>query len=132
MIHALGLYHWVETNPASSLLGLVLFLGLCVFLWRGAAEPNLFDIDLSFRVLFIAIIGGLGSILGNYLGALRQSAEKQHERDNVFCVVDLHAITVPLDPVQFSRDRLEAAKVLLAMGVEFPGDYFDPSNKQAG
>ena len=32
---------------------------LFVFLWRGAAEPNLFDIPLSFRVLFIAIIGGL-------------------------------------------------------------------------
>ncbi len=43
---------------------------LFVFLWRGAAEPNLFDIPLSFRVLFIAIIGGLGSILGNYLGAV--------------------------------------------------------------
>ena len=43
---------------------------LFVFLWRGAAEPNLFDIPLSFRVLFIAIIGGLGAILGNYLGAI--------------------------------------------------------------
>lgn len=43
---------------------------LFVFLWRGAAEPNLFDIPLSFRVLFIAIIGGLGSILGNFLGAM--------------------------------------------------------------
>jgi branched-chain amino acid transport system permease protein len=43
---------------------------LFVFLWRGAAEPNLFDIPLSFRVLFIAIIGGLGSIMGNYLGAI--------------------------------------------------------------
>ena len=43
---------------------------LFVFLWRGAAEPNLFDIPLSFRVLFIAISGGLGSILGNYLGAI--------------------------------------------------------------
>ena len=31
---------------------------LFVFMWRGAAEPNLFDIPLSFRVLFIAIIGG--------------------------------------------------------------------------
>ena len=39
-------------------------------MWRGAAEPNLFDIPLSFRVLFIAIIGGLGSIMGNYLGAI--------------------------------------------------------------
>jgi len=43
---------------------------LFVFMWRGAAEPNLFDIQLSFRVLFIAIIGGLGSIIGNYLGAI--------------------------------------------------------------
>jgi branched-chain amino acid transport system permease protein len=43
---------------------------LFVFLWRGAAEPNLFDIPLSFRVLFIVIIGGLGSILGNFLGAI--------------------------------------------------------------
>jgi branched-chain amino acid transport system permease protein len=41
-----------------------------VFMWRGAAEPILFDIQLSFRVLFIAIIGGLGSILGNFLGAI--------------------------------------------------------------
>jgi branched-chain amino acid transport system permease protein len=43
---------------------------LFVFMWRGAAEPAVFDIPLSFRVLFIAIIGGLGSILGNYLGAM--------------------------------------------------------------
>ncbi|WP_121067303.1 branched-chain amino acid ABC transporter permease [Chachezhania antarctica] len=43
---------------------------LFVFMWRGAAEPNLFDIPLSFTILFIAIIGGLGSILGNYLGAI--------------------------------------------------------------
>lgn len=43
---------------------------LFVFMWRGAAEPNLFDIELSFRVLFIAIIGGLGSVLGNWLGAI--------------------------------------------------------------
>jgi branched-chain amino acid transport system permease protein len=43
---------------------------LFVFMWRGAAEADLFDVQLSFRVLFIAIIGGLGSILGNYLGAI--------------------------------------------------------------
>jgi branched-chain amino acid transport system permease protein len=43
---------------------------LFVFLWRGAAEPVVFDIGLSFRVLFIAIIGGLGSVLGNFLGAI--------------------------------------------------------------
>ncbi len=43
---------------------------LFVFMWRGAAEPNLFDIPLSFRILFIVIIGGLGSVMGNYLGAI--------------------------------------------------------------
>ena len=42
---------------------------LMVFLWKGAAEANLFDIGLSFEILFIAIIGGLGSVLGNFLGA---------------------------------------------------------------
>jgi branched-chain amino acid transport system permease protein len=40
---------------------------LFVFLWRGAAEANLFDIPQSFWLLFIAIIGGLGSILANFL-----------------------------------------------------------------
>ncbi|HKK97235.1 MAG TPA: branched-chain amino acid ABC transporter permease, partial [Marivita sp.] len=41
---------------------------LYVFMWKGAAEPNVFYIQLSFQVLFIAIIGGLGSIMGNFLG----------------------------------------------------------------
>ena len=43
---------------------------LYVFMWKGAAEPNVFYIQLSFQVLFIAIIGGLGSIMGNFLGAI--------------------------------------------------------------
>ncbi len=42
-------------RPTSSGVAGALF----VFLWRGAAEPNLFDITLSFQILFIAIIGGL-------------------------------------------------------------------------
>lgn len=42
---------------------------LLVFMWKGAAEPNLFDIGLSFQILFMVIIGGLGSILGAYFGA---------------------------------------------------------------
>ena len=43
---------------------------LMVFLWLGAAEPAAFDINLSFQLLFIIIIGGLGSILGAFLGTL--------------------------------------------------------------
>ena len=42
---------------------------LMVFLWLGAAEPEAFNIDLSFQLLFMIIVGGLGSILGAFLGA---------------------------------------------------------------
>ena len=42
---------------------------LMLFLFYDSAEPDLFDINLSFRVLFMIIIGGLGSILGCFLGA---------------------------------------------------------------
>jgi branched-chain amino acid transport system permease protein len=40
-----------------------------VFLYYGSAETLAFDINLSFLVLFMVIIGGLGSILGSFLGA---------------------------------------------------------------
>ena len=49
------------------------FLGVAGALWAftylGTVEPHGFDLDRSFQVLFIVIIGGLGSILGNFLGA---------------------------------------------------------------
>jgi tryptophanyl-tRNA synthetase len=56
--------------------------------------------------------------IGNYLGALRNWVKLQDDYDCIYCVVDLHAITVPLDPTEFNRDRLEAAKVLIAAGVD--------------
>jgi branched-chain amino acid transport system permease protein len=42
---------------------------LLVFLWYGSAEPDVFSINLSFTILFMVIIGGLGSLLGSFLGA---------------------------------------------------------------
>jgi len=49
------------------------FLGVAGSLWAftylGTVEPHGFDLNRSFQVLFIIIIGGLGSILGNFLGA---------------------------------------------------------------
>ena len=56
--------------------------------------------------------------LGNYLGALRNWVKLQDSYDCVYCVVDLHAITVDYDPKQFEQDRIEAAKVLLATGID--------------
>jgi len=40
-----------------------------VFFFLGAAEPTAYDINVSFRVLFMVIIGGLGSLTGSYMGA---------------------------------------------------------------
>jgi branched-chain amino acid transport system permease protein len=42
---------------------------MLVFLWYGGAESNTFNINQSFFVLFMVIIGGLGSLLGSFLGA---------------------------------------------------------------
>jgi branched-chain amino acid transport system permease protein len=42
---------------------------LLVFLWYGGAEASVFNIDQSFTTLFMIIIGGLGSLLGAYLGS---------------------------------------------------------------
>jgi len=42
---------------------------LMVFLWYGGAEPNVFDINQSFQILFMVVIGGLGSLIGSYFGA---------------------------------------------------------------
>jgi branched-chain amino acid transport system permease protein len=43
--------------------------GLWAFIYLGAWEPAAFSVDISFRLLFMVIIGGLGSILGGFLGA---------------------------------------------------------------
>jgi branched-chain amino acid transport system permease protein len=42
---------------------------MMVFLWLGAAEPEAFNINQSFILLFMVIIGGLGSLVGSFLGA---------------------------------------------------------------
>ncbi len=56
--------------------------------------------------------------LGNYVGALRSWVAAQGQDDCVFCVVDLHALTVPHDPAQLRALTLELATVLLAVGVD--------------
>ncbi len=42
---------------------------LFAFAYLGNVEPQAFDLDLSFRILFMIIIGGVGSVLGSFLGA---------------------------------------------------------------
>ena len=56
--------------------------------------------------------------VGNYLGALRNWVRLQDEYDCIYCIVDLHAITVEYDTAAFAKERREAAKVLIACGVD--------------
>jgi len=56
--------------------------------------------------------------LGNYLGAIKQWVELQSQVDEaIFCVVDLHAITVPQDPEALKRNILSVAALYLAAGI---------------
>lgn len=52
--------------------------------------------------------------LGNYLGAVKQWVDLQETRDALYCVVDLHAITVPYDPETLRRRTRVAAAQLIA------------------
>lgn len=56
--------------------------------------------------------------LGNLVGALRNWVEMQDTYETIYCVVDLHAMTIPYDVAEFHRARLETAKTLLAVGID--------------
>jgi tryptophanyl-tRNA synthetase len=56
--------------------------------------------------------------LGTYLGALRRFVEAQATTDSVFCIVDLHAITVPQEPAQLRERTIATAALYLACGVD--------------
>lgn len=56
--------------------------------------------------------------LGNLLGALRNWVDDQHRAESIFCVVDLHALTVPHDPVELRQATRDLAMLLLAVGID--------------
>jgi tryptophanyl-tRNA synthetase len=57
--------------------------------------------------------------LGNYIGAIRQYVEGQDRGDPaIFCIVDLHAISVPYDPAELRERVYDTAAILLAAGLD--------------
>ena len=56
--------------------------------------------------------------LGNYLGAITKFVDLQTTHDCVFCVVDLHAITVPQDPAQLTASIREVTAAFIASGID--------------
>ena len=56
--------------------------------------------------------------LGNYLGAVKRFVELQATQDCIYCVVDLHAITVPQDPKELTAQIREVTAAFLAAGID--------------
>lgn len=56
--------------------------------------------------------------LGNYLGALRNWVNLQHEYESFFCIVNLHALTVAQDPKILAEKTRELARIYLAVGID--------------
>jgi tryptophanyl-tRNA synthetase len=56
--------------------------------------------------------------LGNYIGAIRQYVEGQDRGEGIYCIVDLHAITVPHDPAELRERLYDTTAILLAAGLD--------------
>ena len=56
--------------------------------------------------------------IGNYLGALRQFVELQDENECIYCIVDMHSITVPQDPKELRKHILDVAALYMAVGID--------------
>jgi tryptophanyl-tRNA synthetase len=56
--------------------------------------------------------------LGNYLGALRNWVALQHEYESFFCIVNLHAITLPQNPALLAEKTRDLARIYLAVGID--------------
>jgi tryptophanyl-tRNA synthetase len=56
--------------------------------------------------------------LGNYLGALRNWVKLQHEFECIFCIVDLHALTLPQDPKELTANTREVTAAYIAAGID--------------
>lgn len=56
--------------------------------------------------------------IGNYIGAIRQFVEMQHDYDSYFMIVDLHAITVPQEPARLREQSEALAALYLACGID--------------
>lgn len=70
------------------------------------------------RVVFSGIQPSGNLHIGNYIGAVRQWVSGQNEGLNIFCIVDMHAITVPQEPQVLREKTQELAALILASGVD--------------
>ncbi len=70
------------------------------------------------KIVFSGIQPSGNLHIGNYLGAIKRWVEMQDQYDCIYCIVDMHAITVPHDPKVLHETTLELAALLIACGID--------------
>ena len=70
------------------------------------------------KIIFSGIQPSGNLTIGNYLGAIRTWNELQHSYDCLFCIVDLHAITVKQDPAELRRRSYQTLAIYMACGID--------------
>ncbi|MFZ2257310.1 MAG: tryptophan--tRNA ligase [Clostridiaceae bacterium] len=70
------------------------------------------------KIVFSGIQPSGNLTIGNYLGAIKNWVNNQDLYENVFCIVDMHAITVRQTPADLRRRSLEVAAIYLASGID--------------
>src|SRR5215472_14871244 len=77
------------------------------------------SLQMKFKELIFSGVQPTGNLhLGNYLGAIKRFVELQNRFDCIYCVVDLHAITVWQDPSELPRAIREVTAAFLACGID--------------
>lgn len=85
---------------------------------REKTETDHIDAPVGRKRVFSGIQPSGEVQLGNYLGAIKGWAARQAEKENFFCIVDLHALTVPQDPEELRNQTRSLAAILFAAGLD--------------
>src|ERR1700728_944572 len=106
-------------------------------LLRGKAQPWHVALDrgdpcMAFQERVFSGVQPTGNLhLGNYLGAIKRFVELQNRYDCIYCVVDLHAITVWQDPAELPRAIREVTAAFIAAGID-PAKHIIFNQSQVG
>ena len=74
---------------------------------------------MAFKQLVFSGVQPTGNLhLGNYLGAIKRFVELQDRFDCIYCVVDMHAITVWQDPTELPKATREVTAAFIACGID--------------
>ncbi len=108
--------HYVKARPQSQRMPKVLPVSETAYIGPEFARiPNLPPMK---QRIFSGVQPTGNLHIGGYLGAFRNWVKLQDDYDTIYCIVDLHAMTVDYDPDALEKSRIDTAKVLLALGVD--------------